>query len=67
MTTIDLWSLKVGARLLLESEIIAEVNSETLDGQWIKIRYIRVPDSPKLEGTEDLCSVEEVIGLEQPA
>lgn len=64
MTSIDLWSLKVGARLLLESEVIAEIVNETLDGQWIKIRYIRVPDSPKLEGTEDLCSVEEVIGIE---
>ena len=65
MTTIDLWSLEVGDRLHLESGIIAEVITTTEDGQWVKVRYLRVPDSPKLEGTEDLCFVEEVVGLEQ--
>ena len=66
MNTIDLWSLKVGDRVRLESGIIAQVLTTTEDGQWIKVRYLRVPDSPQLEGTEDLSMVEEVIGLEQP-
>lgn len=62
MSTFDLWSLKVGDKLRLESGIIAVVITATEDGQWIKVRYVRAPESPNLEGTEDLCSVEEVIG-----
>ena len=60
---IDLWSLKKGDRLRLESGIIAVVTAKTKDGEWIKIKYLVAPDSPDMEGTEDLCSVDEVVGL----
>ena len=62
---VDLWGLKKGDRLRLESGIIAVVTAKTLDGEWVKIRYIAAPDSPQLEGTEDLCSGDEIVRLEQ--
>ncbi len=60
---IDLWDLKVGARLELESGAVAQVAAPTEDGEWIKVQYVKVPENPALEGTEDLCSVDEVAGL----
>ena len=62
----DIRSLKVGSKVTLEGAAEAEVVSETEDGEWIKVRYTKIPDNPALEGTEDLCSSEEILEIAQP-
>lgn len=59
----NLWDLKKGATVRLEEAAFAEIVEETEDGQWVKVRYLKVPENPDLEGTEDLCSSEEVLSL----
>lgn len=59
----DLWDLKKGTIINLENAAVAEIVEDTQDGQWIKVRYLKVPEHPELEGTEDLCSSEEVLNL----
>ena len=58
----DLWELKPGDRIRTANGAIAEVLTETEDGQWIKIRYLRSSDEPSLVGTEDLCHEDEIQG-----
>ena len=58
----DLWELKPGDRIRTADGAIAEVLTETEDGRWIKIRYLRSPDEPSLVGTEDLCDEDEIQG-----
>jgi hypothetical protein len=57
----DIWNLKQGAKVRLEGAV-AEVVAETEDGQWVKIRYLQVPSNPDIEGTDDLCSADEIVG-----
>ena len=59
----DLWELKLGVRVRLESGSVGEILAPTEDGDWIRIRYVQAPDEPHLVGTEDLCSSEEILGL----
>lgn len=59
----ELWDLKKGAMVLLEESIVAEIVEPTQDGQWVKVRYLKVPANPDLEGSEDLSSAEELLGL----
>lgn len=59
---VDVWNLAVGARVSLEDGVVAEVVSPTEDGNWIKVRYVEVPESPELVGTEDLCDADEILG-----
>lgn len=58
--SVDLWDLRVGSRLELDEDVVAEVTAPTRDGRWIKVRYVRVPSDPRFEGTDDLCSEDEI-------
>lgn len=60
---VDLWSLTVGAKVRLEAGGAAVVVALTEDGEWIKVRYLAMPESPGLAGTEDLCSADEIAGV----
>ena len=59
----DLWDLKKGVKVVLEEAVFAEIVEETEDGQWVKVRYLKVPENPELEGTEDLCSSDEILNV----
>lgn len=57
----SLWELKPGMRFETYDGAVAEVLSETEDGQWIKVRYVECEEQPSLVGTEDLCHEDEVV------
>ena len=57
----ELLSLKIGSKILLESGTVALVVGETEDDRWIRVVYLTVPGDPELEGTEDLCTSEEIL------
>ena len=57
----ELLSLKIGSKILLESGTVAVVVAETEDDQWIRVRYLTAPGNPELEGTEDLCIADEIL------
>ncbi len=59
----DLWELKPGDRIRTRDSAVAEVLSETEDGAWIKVRYVKIEDDPALIGTEDLVSGHDVAEL----
>ena len=62
----NLWNLKLGDRIRLESGGVGEILAPAEDGDWIRIRYLQAPDEPHLVGTEDLCFSQEVLGLADP-
>ena len=57
---LSIWDLKVGERITLGSGAVAEVVAPTEDGEWVLVKYVVVPESPGLVGTEDLCSAHEI-------
>jgi hypothetical protein len=59
----NLYELKPGDRIVTRDGAIAAVVSETVDGQWIKVRYLECAEDPSVVGTEDLCHEDEVIQL----
>ena len=61
--SLDIWDLKTGEQIILESGSIAEVLTPTEDGAWILVKYIDSPEFPDIVGTEDLCSAEEIVSL----
>jgi len=58
----DLRELKPGDKIRTTDGSVAEVVSDTEDGRWIKVRYLRVPEDQSLVGTEDLCYEDEIQG-----
>ena len=56
----SIWDLKIGERVTLDSGAVAEVVAPTEDGKWVLVKYIEVPESPEIVGTEDLCSTDEI-------
>ncbi len=44
----------------LDEGTIAEIQAPTEDGLWVKVKYIKAPQNPKLVGAEDLCSANEI-------
>jgi len=58
----DLWELKPGDNIRTTDGNVAKVISETEDGRWIKVRYLRAAEDQSLVGTEDLCHEDEVQG-----
>lgn len=58
--TVDLWTLTVGTQVELDEGTIAEIQAPTEDGLWVKVKYIKAPQNPKLVGAEDLCSANEI-------
>ena len=58
---LNIWGLRPGERITLDSGVVAEVIAPTEDGRWIRVKYLDAPDSPDLVGTEDLCATEEIV------
>ena len=56
----DLWELRPGDKIRTANGAIAEVLTETEDGRWVKVRYLRSSRDPALVGTEDLCHEDEI-------
>jgi len=56
----DLYDLHVGDRIRLADGTIAEVISETENGRSIRVRHIESPNNPSHEGSEQLCSEDEI-------
>ena len=56
----DLYDLRIGDRVRLADGTVAEVISETEDGRWIRVRHVESPNNPSHEGTEQLCSDDEI-------
>ncbi len=46
----SIWDLKVGDRISLDSGAVAEVITPTEDGEWVLVKYVEAPESPKLSG-----------------
>ena len=59
----NIWDLKLGERITLDSGEVVQVMAPTEDGEWILIKYVEAPDAPELVGTEDLCSTGEIASL----
>ncbi len=59
----DLWYLKPGHKIRTRDGAVAEVLSETEDGEWIRVRYLDGADDPLFAGTEDLAHKDEVEAL----
>ena len=57
----SIWDLKVVDRISLDSGAVAEVIAPTEDGEWVLVKYIEVPESPQIVGTQDLCSTGEIL------
>jgi len=56
----DLYDLQLGDRVRLADGTVAEVISQTEDGRWIRVRHVERPNNPSHEGTEQLCSQDEI-------
>lgn len=57
---VDLWELGPGDRIETRDGADAGIMTETQDGEWINIRYMKVKNFPALVGTEDLCHEGEI-------
>jgi hypothetical protein len=56
---IELIDVKVGAKLSLIGDIVAEV-IEKIDDEWVKIRLVEVPEGMGAVGDEELCHATDV-------
>jgi hypothetical protein len=56
----DLYDLQLGDCIRLTNGTIAEVISPTEDGRSIRVRHIESPNNPSHEGSEQLCSEDEI-------
>lgn len=52
--------LKPGDRVETVEGSVAQVIETSEDGVWIRVRYVASARNPKIIGTEDLCSVEDL-------
>lgn len=58
---IDVTAIKVGTRLKLEADIVAEVVENMDDGQWLQVRYLESPARPGDVGAVELCHAQDVV------
>ena len=42
---LNMWELRPGERITLDSGVVAEVIAPTEDGSWIRVKYLDPPDS----------------------
>lgn len=59
----DIGRFKAGDVLHLHDGSKAEALAPSEDGQWIRARYVDIPDDSSQAGTEDLISDHEVSGF----
>ena len=58
---IDLTGMKVGARLKLQKDVIAEVVENMNDGEWVQVRCLESPGRPDEVGTVELCHAQDIV------
>ena len=58
---IDLTDIKVGARLKLQKDVIAEVIENMGDGEWVQVRCLESPSRPEEVGGVELCHASDVV------
>jgi hypothetical protein len=58
---VNVMDLKPGDQVALRGDIVVEVIANPRDGIWIQARYIKVPDDPAQEGTEDMIFAEDIV------
>jgi hypothetical protein len=58
---IDLTDIKVGARLKLQKDVIAEVIENMGDGEWVQVRCLVSPSRPEEVGAVELCHASDVV------
>ena len=58
---LNVLELEPGARVRLQDGAIAEVVANPKDGVWIELRYLKVPQNPAREGTEELVFAENLV------
>jgi hypothetical protein len=58
---IDVTTIKVGTRLILQEGVVAEVIENMEDGQWLQVRYLESPARPGEVGTIELCHAQDVV------
>jgi len=58
----DLHNLKPGDTIQTQGGTTMLILEETEDGKWILVRYLKVPDHRTLDGTRDLCHIDELDG-----
>jgi hypothetical protein len=58
---IDVTTIKVGTRLALQDDVIAEVIENMEDGQWLQVRYLESPARPGEIGTVELCHAQDIV------
>lgn len=63
---INMFSLKAGDRLVLQTGISAEVIENMEDGMWVQVRFLTVPDHPEQEGEIELCHAQEIVKIIAP-
>ncbi len=60
---INVIELEPGDRIQLSGDAIAEVIANPRDGVWIQGRYVKVPDDPSLEGSEEMIFAEDIVDM----
>jgi hypothetical protein len=60
---VNVIELKPGDQIRLGGDVIAEVVSNPRDGIWIQARYVKVPDDPSQEGTEEMIFAEDIVDM----
>ena len=60
---INVIDLKPGDRIQLGGDVIAEVISNPRDGIWIEARYIKTPDDPSQEGSQEMIFAEDIVDM----
>jgi hypothetical protein len=57
---INVIDLNPGDRIQLGGGVIAEVVANPRDGVWVEARYVKVPDDPSQEGSQELIFAEDI-------
>ncbi len=57
----DVRAVKVGTRLKLQADVIAEVTENMDDGEWLQVRYVESPGRPAEIGLVELCHAQDIV------
>ena len=60
---IDVTAVAVGTKLKLADGVVAEVNENMEDGQWLQVRYLESPGRPAEVGSVELCHAQDIIKI----
>jgi hypothetical protein len=60
--SLDLLAIEEGTIVSLNGGATAQVVDNPRDGMWILLKFIKVPEEPALEGTEELVFWADVVG-----